>query len=612
VAGLLSRLARALRREGPPDPELTRDSLVALMWAGTLACVAIAAWVLASTWFLITTNPEVRAESIALHVALLIVISVPLLVRFASNHPPARLLRNASRNGNRPKSDLLATMSHEIRTPLNAVLGYSELLAKTTLDDTQRDYLQGIRTSGNHLLSIINDVLDYSKIQAGRIELEEKAFEVVPLVEGCIKAVSVDAAAKGLAVGFLCDESMPKALFGDATRVRQVLLNLLSNAVKFTESGEVAVSAKAAALGEGRYLVRFDVKDTGIGIPDHAKGRLFQAFSQVDASTTRLHGGTGLGLAISRRLCELMGGDLTFESQVGRGSTFTATIRLMASPAAPETHQDHEALRGLRLLVVDGNPMNRTILCRNAQAWGMTPRATGDPDQAMAWIQSGDPFDLAILDNHLARMDGHALAERIRSAGRASLPMLLASNVEAKPPPGRPDPFIGRIRKPILSGELLQAILAACGQGTAEPQPRVRHDLRVLLVEDNLMNQRLALQVLRSLGYDADVAENGQQAVDAVLAKEYGVVLMDVHMPIMDGLQATRTICRQVPRHARPLIVGLTANALPGDREMCLRAGMDEYLPKPMDHERLATLLLQAERRPGHGKGRAKKAKVAA
>ena len=578
----------------------------------SVAYVVAASWVLAVGWIRLVAPNDAAPDELALYVALVLLTCVPLAMRFmysgvlvqefgrAAN--VVTQARKAARDTARIKAEFLATMSHEVRTPLNGIVGFTELLGRTDLDPRQREYADAIRDSSAHLLTIINDVLDYSKIEAGRIELEEKPVAVAALVEGCIKAISVAAAKRGLEVHYTLGPGTPPTLFGDATRVRQVLLNLLSNAVKFTERGEVRVTTRAQRQPDGRHAVAFEVRDTGIGLRPEDQKRLFQAFTQVDPSATRSHGGTGLGLAISQRLCRMMGGDLTVESEVGKGSTFVATIRVPAAPDPPRSVAPR-ALRGMRLLVVDDNPTSRTLIARNAQAWGMITRSAGDPMRAMAWIKAGDPFDMAIITHRRGGINAARLVQRFAEAGRAGLPVILVASPRdlALQSPARP--FAARVSRPVHALDLVDAIHAAAGIPPRASNPEllesvpVASDLRILLVEDNEMNRTLALRVLEGLGYRADVAVNGLEAVKVVGTRRYDVVLMDVQMPVMDGLEATRAIYRKLPARDRPIIIGLSANALPGDREQCLRAGMDEYASKPMDQTRLAALLAAAARR---------------
>jgi signal transduction histidine kinase/CheY-like chemotaxis protein len=576
-----------------------------------IAYLAAAAWVLVAGWVLIVV-PGNGPQSIALYATLVVLTALPGgLSLFNSGllvHEVGRVAhavtqaRRAARDNVRTKAEFLATMSHEIRTPLNGIIGFAELLDKTRLDPRQREFSDAIRESSAHLLSIINDVLDYSKIDAGRIELEEKPIDVAALVESCRKAVSVAAAKRGLALHFHLAPSTPPTLFGDATRIRQVLLNLLSNAVKFTERGDVRLSTRAARESDGRYAVSFVVRDSGIGMTVQDQKRLFRAFTQVDPSSTRSHGGTGLGLAISQRLCQLMAGDITVQSDPGKGSTFVATIRVPAAPE-PLPSAAPKALRGLRIMVVDDDPLVRTAVARNAQAWGMLTRSTADAERAMAWIRAGDPFDVAILGHRRGGINAVRLAEGLRAAGRPSLPLVLVA--PPLEPAVVPRLFAARVAKPVRADMLLEALQTAAGlarnppaeEAPAKPAAALS-DLRILLVEDNEMNRTLALRVLEGLGYRADVAVNGLEAVRAVGgARRYDVILMDVQMPVMDGLEATRAIYRKVPARERPVIIGLSANALPGDREQCLRAGMDEYASKPMDQARLGALLGAVARR---------------
>jgi signal transduction histidine kinase/CheY-like chemotaxis protein len=562
------------------------------------------AWLATSGWLGVMQSTPIQPEALALYMALLVLAAAPLALRFLySRHlvsslaRMARALRQArdeARQGSQAKADFLATMSHEIRTPMNAVIGFSELLGKTQLDATQAEYVAAIRDSGTHLLAVVNDVLDYSKIEAGRIELDEKAFELVPIVESCITTLSLAARQKGLEISFRKADGTPQALFGDAQRLRQVLINLLSNAVKFTARGGIRIHLSARPAPDGRMDVRFEVQDTGVGIPESALPKLFRAFTQADSSSTRRQDGTGLGLAISRRLCELMGGTLTVTSEEGKGSTFVATVRAMPAPVPTRLRvKPPAALVGLRLLVVDDNPMSRTILSRNAQSWGLRVRSTGNPQEALGWIRAGDPFDLAILDHQMQGMDGPALAKAMKETGRDLPPLLLATS--SGHVSTLPKEFVARLRKPFLAAELMEAMRAAVGPKRRNRVPARKATLKVLLVEDNLMNQRLALKVLERLGHRAQVARDGSEAVRVVLKQRPDVVLMDVHMPVMDGLEATRAICRRLPPGRRPLIIGLSANALAGERERCLGAGMDDYLPKPMDQEKLAGLLASVE-----------------
>lgn len=541
-------------------------------------------------WIIPYPSLEMRKQDFMVSFVIILIITYWLMEiiksRYEYEHQQVEEKNTALLKATKAKSQFLANMSHEIRTPMNGVIGMTSLLDSTQLSREQKEYVDTIRVSGERLLEILNEILDFSKIEAGEMQLEYEIFSIHQMIEECLGISAPKIQKKDLELIYLPEAELPEYIMGDQGKVRQMLINLIDNAIKFTEKGEIIISVRQLKSNKEDIQIEFGVRDSGIGISKENQKKLFQEFTQVDASTTRRYGGTGLGLAIIQQLAILMGGIAAVESELEEGSFFYFNIQTQQVDSPPQQNNSLEQLKGLKLLIVDDNPNNRLLLERLSAVWNFDSVICASAKEALVQLQQHH-FELALLDYKMPEMNGLELAKKIRE--KANFPLIILSSAELKRTK-LPKNCIYQ-NKPIRPKRLAQSILQSVTTQPSETHHQEselllgeQFPMNILIAEDDLINQKLAQRIFEKLGYKISITANGKECLDSCKENNYDIIFMDMHMPIMDGLKATEKILQHTNSQTRktPIIIAMTANALEKDRQRCFQVGMKDFLVKPI------------------------------